>query len=103
MATYPIGGPINEVSVCIAVLLVTVLLEYCTTGIIYCLSCKDTEQLSDDLRANGIKSSCYHANLSPDARTCAHSQWLNNDIQVQPPVMSYWPVNSAAHNSHPIP
>ena len=55
---------------------------YCT-GIIYCFSCKDTEQLSEDLRANGIKSACYHANLTPEARTQAHSQWLHNTIQVQ--------------------
>jgi len=53
-----------------------------SAGIIYCLSCKGTEQLADDLRANGIKSACYHANLSPDLRTLAHSQWLNNEIQV---------------------
>ena len=56
---------------------------YCCLGIIYCFSCKDTEQLSDELRANGIKSACYHANLTPEARTQAHSQWLHNTIQVK--------------------
>ena len=68
------------------------------TGIIYCLSCKDTEQLSDDLRANGIKSACYHANLSPEARTCAHSQWLNDDIQVMRLVCQYDILNHLPSN-----
>ena len=55
---------------------------YCSIGIVYCFSCKDTEQLSDDLRIHGIKSACYHANLTPEARTQAHYQWLHNTVQV---------------------
>lgn len=52
------------------------------SGIVYCLSRKDTEQVSGELSQKGIKAACYHADMAPEERTRVHMQWLNNKLQV---------------------
>lgn len=52
------------------------------SGIVYCLSRKDTETVSNDLRKRGIKSSCYHADVSSTARNQIHRLWILNKLQV---------------------
>ncbi|KAK4879436.1 hypothetical protein RN001_007582 [Aquatica leii] len=52
------------------------------SGIIYALSIKDTEELSESLRNRGIKARPYHANLEPELRRKVHEKWLNDEYQV---------------------
>jgi len=51
-------------------------------GIIYCLSRKNTEQLSKKLNDNGIQSSSYHAGLSFDERTKVQENFIYDKLQV---------------------
>lgn len=51
------------------------------SGIIYALSIKDTEELSQALRSRGIRVRPYHANLDAKLRSSVHEKWLNNEYQ----------------------
>src|SRR5580704_149467 len=52
------------------------------SGIIYTLNRKTTEELSDMLVANGIKSVAYHAGLDSKLRAERQDLFLNEDCQV---------------------
>jgi ATP-dependent DNA helicase RecQ len=52
------------------------------SGIIYTLNRKTTEELSDILRANGIRAVAYHAGLDGKLRAERQDQFLNEDVQV---------------------
>ncbi len=52
------------------------------SGIIYTLNRKTTEELSDMLVANGIKSVAYHAGLDSKLRAERQDQFMNEDMQV---------------------
>ncbi|OWA50118.1 ATP-dependent DNA helicase Q1 [Hypsibius exemplaris] len=52
------------------------------SGIVYCLSVKDTEEVARDLTQRGIHARCYHAQLTQDARNKTHHEWLRNRIHV---------------------
>ena len=59
------------------------------SGVIYCLSRKDCEKLSEKLQDKlnkrgrySIKISYYHAELSAEDRSYRHSQWSNGNISV---------------------
>jgi ATP-dependent DNA helicase RecQ len=52
------------------------------SGIIYTLNRKTTEELSDILRANGIRAVAYHAGLDGKVRAERQDQFLNEDVQV---------------------
>lgn len=52
------------------------------SGIIYCLSQKDTESLSTFLNKEGITAAFYHANVDPSQRERDHVAWLDGEIQV---------------------
>lgn len=52
------------------------------SGIVYCLSVKDSEEVARDLVQRGIKARCYHAQLTPEVRSKTHNDWLNNKIYV---------------------
>ena len=52
------------------------------SGIVYCLSVKDTEQVAKDLVQRGVKAAAYHASLSPETRSKHHHGWLSNKIYV---------------------
>ncbi|MEH6408653.1 MAG: RecQ family ATP-dependent DNA helicase, partial [Leeuwenhoekiella sp.] len=53
-----------------------------TSGIIYCLSRKTTEQLSEQLTASGIPATAYHAGLSFDERTKVQEDFIYDKTQV---------------------
>ncbi|XP_074660156.1 uncharacterized protein LOC141912708 isoform X2 [Tubulanus polymorphus] len=52
------------------------------SGIIYCLSQKDSEDVARDLQTYGIKTGCYHARLDAKQRSRVHKKWLEGQIQV---------------------
>ncbi|CAG9530750.1 unnamed protein product [Cercopithifilaria johnstoni] len=52
------------------------------SGIIYCFSRKECEELTKSLRTNGIKASHYHAFLDADKRNITHEKWLSGAINV---------------------
>jgi len=52
------------------------------SGIIYTLNRKTTEELSDILRANGIRAVAYHAGLDGKLRAERQDHFLNEDVQV---------------------
>jgi len=52
------------------------------SGIVYCLSRKNTEQIAKQLNTNGINSDCYHAGLSFDDRTRVQEDFIFDKTQV---------------------
>ena len=52
------------------------------SGIIYCLSRKNVEELAAILRANDIKAAAYHAGLDSTTRTQTQDAFLMEDIDV---------------------
>lgn len=52
------------------------------SGIIYCLSRKQVEELSEILQANGIKSRPYHAGMDAATRNANQDAFLKEDIDV---------------------
>lgn len=53
-----------------------------TSGIIYCFSQKDSEQVTISLQKLGVRAGTYHANMEPEDRTKVHTQWSANELQV---------------------
>ncbi len=51
-------------------------------GIIYCLSRKATESLSNKLRQSGYNATFYHAGLSAPLRSKAQEAFLKDDVQI---------------------
>lgn len=56
---------------------------YFRTGIIYCFSQKDSEQVTASLQKLGIRAGAYHANMEPEDKTTVHRRWSANEIQVR--------------------
>ncbi|XP_042326030.1 ATP-dependent DNA helicase Q1 isoform X2 [Sceloporus undulatus] len=52
------------------------------SGIIYCFSQKDAEQVTMSLQKLGIKAGTYHANMEPKDKSKVHKHWSANEIQV---------------------
>ncbi|CAF0835104.1 unnamed protein product [Rotaria sordida] len=52
------------------------------SGIVYCLSQKDAEDVCFELQRNSIKAGCYHAGLSAISRTRVHEKWLKNEVHI---------------------
>ena len=52
------------------------------SGIIYCLSQKETEEVASQLRKRNIAAHCYHANMDPQTRSHVHHEWAKNELQV---------------------
>ncbi len=52
------------------------------SGIVYCLSRKNTEAVADKLRANGIKATHYHAGLSPNMRSEVQEDFINDRVPI---------------------
>lgn len=52
------------------------------SGIIYCLSRKNTEQLSASLNAAGITTDFYHAGLSPDIRAKVQEDFITDRTSI---------------------
>ncbi|KAM5170986.1 ATP-dependent DNA helicase Q1 [Mantella aurantiaca] len=52
------------------------------SGIVYCFSQKDSEQVTINLQKLGIRAGTYHANMEPRDKTKVHTYWTENKIQV---------------------
>ncbi|XP_078276096.1 ATP-dependent DNA helicase Q1 [Rhinoraja longicauda] len=52
------------------------------SGIIYCFSQKDTEQVAMSLQQLGIAAGCYHANMESSVKSKVHKDWSLNKIKV---------------------
>lgn len=52
------------------------------SGIVYCLSRKKTEELTELLKLNGIKAVPYHAGLDSETRSQHQDMFLSEDVQV---------------------
>jgi len=52
------------------------------SGIVYCLSQKDAEDVCFALQHSNIKAGCYHAGLCAQSRTQVHERWLKNQVHV---------------------
>lgn len=52
------------------------------SAIIYCFSRKETDQLTEDLKAEGINAGCYHAGLSPEERHDVQERFVRDDVHV---------------------
>ncbi len=52
------------------------------SGIIYCLSRKEVEDLAQVLQVNGISARCYHAGMDAAARSSAQDAFLMEECQV---------------------
>ncbi|ESO95409.1 hypothetical protein LOTGIDRAFT_117210 [Lottia gigantea] len=52
------------------------------SGIVYCFSKKDCEEVTIDLQKNGIPTGCYHANLTGPERSRVHEKWSKGKILV---------------------
>lgn len=51
-------------------------------GIIYCLSRKNTEEVAEKLRQDGIKAKHYHAGMDNAYRSKTQDEFIKDDIQV---------------------
>ncbi|XP_066446841.1 ATP-dependent DNA helicase Q1 isoform X2 [Eleutherodactylus coqui] len=52
------------------------------SGIIYCFSQKDSEQVTISLQKLGIRAGTYHANMEARDKSKVHTLWTENKIQV---------------------
>ena len=52
------------------------------SGIIYCMSRSQTESVAQMLQKQGIRTSVYHAGLSPSLRDKAQDDFINDRVQV---------------------
>lgn len=53
-----------------------------TSGIIYCLSRKSTEDLAEKLQRAGLKAGAYHAGLSSKERSRIQEQFINDEVPI---------------------
>lgn len=53
-----------------------------SSGIIYCLSRKDCEDISSQISQKGIKAAPYHAGLSDHVRETVQKDWITNKFKV---------------------
>lgn len=59
------------------------------SGIIYCMSRKNTEDVARDLREFGIETGVYHAGLSNEERDFNQNQFLNDSVQVMSATIAF--------------
>ena len=52
------------------------------SGIIYCLTIKDVEEVTQKLRSLGVRAGAYHAQLESQSRSQIHQKWIQNKCQV---------------------
>lgn len=52
------------------------------TGIIYCSTRVNCEKMSESLNQAGLRTSFYHAGMSPDERSTVQHMWQTGDLQL---------------------
>lgn len=52
------------------------------SGIVYCLSRRDAEDVAKFLAENGLRALPYHADLSDEYRTRVHQQWTKGIVHI---------------------
>ncbi|GAV89709.1 DEAD domain-containing protein/Helicase_C domain-containing protein/HRDC domain-containing protein/RQC domain-containing protein [Cephalotus follicularis] len=52
------------------------------SGIVYCFSRKECQQVANELLERGISADYYHADMDVNAREKVHMRWSNNKLQV---------------------
>ncbi|KAL8138765.1 hypothetical protein V2J09_004766 [Rumex salicifolius] len=52
------------------------------SGIVYCFTRKECEQVAKELQQKGIKAGFYHADMDVRARENVHMRWSNGKLQV---------------------
>lgn len=52
------------------------------TGIVYCCSRRDCEEVAAKLRAHNVNASHYHADIDPEERKNVQKAWMNDEIRV---------------------
>ncbi|XP_044502444.1 ATP-dependent DNA helicase Q-like 2 isoform X2 [Mangifera indica] len=52
------------------------------SGIVYCFSRKECEQVAQELRERGISADYYHADMDVNVREKVHMRWSKNKLQV---------------------
>lgn len=52
------------------------------SGIVYCFSRKECEQVAKELRERGVSADYYHADMDVNSREKVHMRWSNNKLQV---------------------
>lgn len=52
------------------------------SGIIYCLSKKETEDISEKLQENGFKATAYHAGLSKEVREKVQDEFIHDNVNI---------------------
>ena len=52
------------------------------SGIIYCLTRKETENVAEYLSCHGVKAQCFHAYMDPIDKVFVHKMWCNGKISV---------------------
>ncbi|CAN7030951.1 unnamed protein product [Brassica rapa subsp. trilocularis] len=52
------------------------------SGIVYCFSRKECEQIAGELRERGISADYYHAEMDVNMREKVHMRWSKNKLQV---------------------
>ncbi|CAK0840812.1 unnamed protein product, partial [Prorocentrum cordatum] len=52
------------------------------SGLVYCLSCKDVDQVARGLRERGVRAVPYHAQLQPADRQEAYRAWVAGEASV---------------------
>ncbi len=52
------------------------------SGIIYCLSRKNTEELASKLRAKGFNADCYHAGMDSQNRSRVQEDFINDKLSI---------------------
>lgn len=52
------------------------------SGIVYCLSRKECDQMADSLQAVGIKAASYHAGLADKKREEVQKNWITDKFKV---------------------
>ena len=59
------------------------------TGILYCMTKADCEQLADFLRSNGIMADYYHSGMAKGAKQMVQAKWLSGEIHVVCATIAY--------------
>ncbi len=51
-------------------------------AIVYCGTRRDTEELGESLRADGLNAVSYHAGMAPDERASAQHRFMDGDVDI---------------------